>query len=269
MFHVKRHGAAEPAGGLSNAQRPVPRAIGGRNSGSNRPRGSVTTEGSDRATGGSRDATRIRSASARQTNQGRRIAPAQFGAVRHDDAATARFTRGVKGRRSNQAVIQPTRSLFSFADPVSPHLAARDAGVRIDLGAIERWIAEHEAPLTLVETAGALFSPIGYGVTNFDLARVVEADAVLLVAPDRLGVLHDLTTTLALAAAKGGSDVGIVLSAPATKDTSTGRNAAEVERLGLGSVVAAFPRAACAESSSQSAAEKVAAWVSQRAGSFR
>jgi dethiobiotin synthetase len=269
MFHVKRRRGvstiAKAAGELAYSPRAAPRGADEKDTVLIAQKEGVSTDGSDRVPGAASDASSMRTVSANHT---RRIAH-QFGVFLHGDATAARSIPGASRQNSRKTSIQPTRSLFSFRDPVSPHLAARDAGVRIDLGAIERWIAEHEAPLTLVETAGALFSPIGYGVTNFDLARVVEADAVLLIAPDRLGVLHDLTTTLALAAAKGDADLGIVLSAPATKDTSTGRNAAEVERLGLGSVVAEFPRAACGESASQSAAEKVAAWVSQRPRWFR
>ncbi|MET0594205.1 MAG: dethiobiotin synthase [Polyangiaceae bacterium] len=165
------------------------------------------------------------------------------------------------GQRRARVGSPPLRSLFAFSDPVSPHLAARDAGVRIDLGAIERWVADHQAPITVVETAGALFSPVGYGTTNFDLVQSLRPDIVVLVAPDRLGVLHDLTTTLALAAARGGPELAIVLSGPARSDTSTGRNAAEIEALGIGHVVAEFPRAAANAPATTHAAERVDAWM--------
>ncbi|HEX9298051.1 MAG TPA: ATP-dependent dethiobiotin synthetase BioD, partial [Polyangiaceae bacterium] len=46
------------------------------------------------------------------------------------------------------------RSPCSFVDPVSPHLAARRVGERIEVPAIERWVGEHAARVILVETAG-------------------------------------------------------------------------------------------------------------------
>jgi dethiobiotin synthetase len=155
----------------------------------------------------------------------------------------------------------PQASLYAFPEPVSPHLAARDAGVRIDLGLIERWVVEHEAPVTVIETAGGLFSPLGHTSTNFELTRALRPDAVLLVASDKLGVLHDLTTTLALAAARGGLPLGVVLSAPAAPDASTGRNAHESEALGIGAAIATFPRRPMRHAATVAAARAVIAWA--------
>jgi dethiobiotin synthetase len=155
----------------------------------------------------------------------------------------------------------PRRALFSFDEPVSPHLAAREAGTRIDLGSIARWVEVHGAPVTVIETAGGLFSPLGHGTTNFDLLRVLQPDVAILVAPDRLGVLHELTTTFALAAARGTPLIGLVLSAPSDPDASTGRNAAEIRALGIGKPITTFPRAAERASSTLDAAEAVIQWI--------
>jgi dethiobiotin synthetase len=157
----------------------------------------------------------------------------------------------------------PRQSLFAFPEPISPHLAARKAGTRIDLGAIERWVKTHEAPITVVETAGGLFSPLGHGVTNFELTRSLQPDAIILVALDRLGVLHELTTTLALAAARGGSSLGVVLSTPAKKDASTGRNAPEIALLGIARPIAVFPRAGAHAPATEDAARQVIDWIEQ------
>jgi dethiobiotin synthetase len=162
---------------------------------------------------------------------------------------------------SRSAQLLPQTSLYTFPEPVSPHLAARDAGVRIDLGLIERWVAEYEAPVTIVETAGGLFSPLGHTSTNFELAGALRPDGVLLVAPDRLGVLHDLTTTLALAAARGGLPIGVVLSAPAAPDASTGRNSREIEALGFGVTITTFPRRPTGHPATVASARAVMAWA--------
>ena len=70
------------------------------------------------------------------------------------------------------------------------------------------------APITIIETAGGLFTPLGRGVTNLDLVRALGPSVVLLVAPDRLGVLHELTATLGFAHANGARIDGVVLSRP-------------------------------------------------------
>jgi dethiobiotin synthetase len=155
----------------------------------------------------------------------------------------------------------PRRALFSFDEPISPHLAAREAGTRIDLGSIARWVDAYRAPVTVIETAGGLFSPLGHGTTNFDLLRVLQPDVAILVAPDRLGVLHELTTTLALAAARGTPLIGLVLSAPLDPDASTGRNAAEIRALGIGKPITTFPRAAERASATLDAAGAVIRWI--------
>jgi dethiobiotin synthetase len=155
----------------------------------------------------------------------------------------------------------PLRSLFAFPEPVSPHLAARDVGTRIDIGLIERWVRDHQAPITVIETAGGLFSPLGHGATNFELMQALRPDAIILVASDRLGVLHELTTTIALSASRGGPALGVVLSAPAKKDASTGRNAAELVLLGIAHPIVLFPRAPVHAAPTVEAARRLIAWI--------
>jgi dethiobiotin synthetase len=145
-------------------------------------------------------------------------------------------------KRSTPPTFHVKRSLYAFPQAVSPHLAARSAGQRIDLGAIRRWIEDHIAPIVVVETAGGLFSPLGPGFTNLDLARALRPNALVLIAADRLGVLHDVTAALGLAAARGCGIDATVLCASTTPDPSTGTNAVELERLGLVRPLATFPR---------------------------
>jgi dethiobiotin synthetase len=168
--------------------------------------------------------------------------------------------------RATSTLAQPLRSLYAFPEPVSPHLAARNAGIRIDLGRIERWIAVHEGPVTVIETAGGLFSPLGHGATNFDLLRTLRPHAAILVAPDRLGVLHELTTTLAHAAALGGPAMAVVLSSPAKRDDSTGRNAEELAALGIARPVAVFPRAGAGAPATLEAGRLLVGWLEATLG---
>ena len=134
----------------------------------------------------------------------------------------------------HDALLSPWR----FRAAVSPHLAAREQGVVLDVGAIAAWVAEQEQRarprISLVELAGGAFSPLGVGVTNVDLARALEPALWLLVAPDALGVLHDLGATLrALPRAPD----AVLLSAARAPDQSSGSNAAELAGLGISEVV--------------------------------
>jgi dethiobiotin synthetase len=117
-----------------------------------------------------------------------------------------------------------------FADPISPHVAAREAGAPIALLDLAKETASacSQADVIVAELAGGLFSPLTDAATNADLARLLRPDFLLLVAVDRLGVLHDLIAATRAAAAIPLAIDGIVLMAPETPDSSTGRNAAEV-----------------------------------------
>ncbi len=134
---------------------------------------------------------------------------------------------------------------YALEDAVSPHLAARRAGITVDLAPVLRWVDAHPARWVIVETAGALLSPIAPGVTNLDLAVALRPDAWLLVAPDRLGVLHDVAAALLALGALCSPPIRptVVLQTPAVPDTSTGTNAAELELLGVAPKVFTMPRA--------------------------
>jgi dethiobiotin synthetase len=150
--------------------------------------------------------------------------------------------------------------LYRFAPPVSPHLAARRADVVIDPKSVVDWIAREEeaflgvdlqgAPsptLTIIETAGGVFSPISETATNFDLLKEFSALSkragearTLLIAPDALGVLHDVQATLR-AMAPERVDL-VVLSESRPQDASTGSNAEELENLVFKQLGAGAPR---------------------------
>ncbi len=158
--------------------------------------------------------------------------------------------------------VQPA---YVFRRPVSPHLAAREEGRVIDVGAIRRRVEELEVgvDVVVVETAGGLFTPLDDARTNVDLLLALMPARVLLVAPDRLGVLHDVGACTTGGAACGVGIDAIVLSAPAIGDASTGGNAAELGRIGH-PVASLFPRTEwTAPDSARSAAR---AWEALRRG---
>ena len=155
---------------------------------------------------------------------------------------------------------------YAFPDATSPHLAARRHNKTISLSHVAEWIASAEQSTasslaltipskrspalkpsqrcswTLIETAGAVMTPLGRNLTNLDLAVRLEPAIWILVAPDRLGVLHDLTATLCTMRHLGRIPDSLVLNAPEVSDPSTGTNAAELGELRIATVDASLGR---------------------------
>jgi len=137
-------------------------------------------------------------------------------------------------------------SPYLLAPPVSPHLAARLEGREIDLTLVRDWVApiRSAADAVVLELPGGLYTPLSDTTTNASLLLTLSPTKVLLVAPDRLGVLHDTLSTARAARADGIDLSGIILSAPVEADASTGTNAAELARvLPTLPVLATLPRA--------------------------
>lgn len=140
--------------------------------------------------------------------------------------------------------VKPSPPPYLLAQPISPHLAAREEGMNIELSVIRHYIAavRQSAEAVLVELAGGLFTPLGKGVSNADVVRDLGADVALLIAPDRLGVLHDVAAATRAAAAAGVVLTGIILIAPEARDASTGRNATELPVVTDVPLLAVVPR---------------------------
>lgn len=141
--------------------------------------------------------------------------------------------------------------LFAYPEGLSPHLAARRAQASPPtIASLVSWLCSYEraalhvlshSAWMLIETAGAVFSPLAPGVTNFDLMRALEPAICVLVAPDSLGTLHDTTVTLEALARRGRSPDYLLLSA-ARLDASTGTNAHEMRLLGIANPSAVLDR---------------------------
>ncbi len=165
---------------------------------------------------------------------------------------------GVEGQETDAgrlaaAAGRGARPLYAFGEAVSPHLAARRAGRRVALEAVVRWVEGLGGAVTLVETAGGALSPLSEETVQADVALALQPARVVLVAADRLGVLHDVRATLE-ACRRRGLDPLVVLSSPEAVDASTGTNAEELAVLGIAQAAGCFPRAAPAALSSLAAA---------------
>lgn len=150
--------------------------------------------------------------------------------------------------RIAEAAGHPTpHSMWRFVRPVSPHLAAREQDQTIDVGAVVKWIEASErasAPrVTLIETAGGACSPLAPGATNVELAQSLEPALWVLIAPDSLGVLHDVTATLSALPRRPDA---VVLTAARPRDASSGSNAGELEKLKIVPVLCVVERGGAA-----------------------
>jgi dethiobiotin synthetase len=154
---------------------------------------------------------------------------------------------GDAGAIAEGAGHAPILSPWRFARGVSPHLAAREAGVQIAIAEVAKWVLDQErlagATTTLVELAGGAFSPLAPGSTNVELARALEPALWLLVAPDSLGVLHDVSATQR---ALPRMPDAVVLSSARVPDASSGSNADELAALAIAQVLEVVPRDATA-----------------------
>lgn len=116
-----------------------------------------------------------------------------------------------------------------LAAALSPHLAARRQQVSIDaheLACAADRLAR-EFAVVVIELAGGLFTPFDDARDNAEWLAAVDAHCVI-VAPDRLGVLHDTTVCVRAAATTRLRLAAIALNAPAVSDASTGTNGNEL-----------------------------------------
>ncbi len=200
------------------------------------------------------------------------LKPIESGVPNDPVTPTPELSDAERLRRASTATSAPLPlHCYALEAPISPHLAAERVGVRLELDQIRAWIdlAESAAVQNLtgqsaatsqqsalpavairhptlhyvvIETAGGVFSPLGAGLTNFDLAQACGPATWVLVSPDSLGVLHDVTATLEALRARGRTPDHCVLCAARPPDRSTGTNENELRRLGIADVVTTLTR---------------------------
>lgn len=97
---------------------------------------------------------------------------------------------------SNVAADLEDVNPYAFADPVAPHIAARQAGVRIELAVVARAFARlaAAADVVVVEGAGGWRVPLNDHEDMADLAQALGLPVVLVVGL-RLGCLNHALLT--------------------------------------------------------------------------
>lgn len=133
------------------------------------------------------------------------------------------------GRPLTLEAVCPQR----FAAPLAPNVAAREEGKQVDAELLRLGLGAWSGfDFVLVEGAGGLMSPISDADYNADLARDLGLPLIVVV-PNRLGVINDTLQTVITAEAKGLRVAGVVLNdATPDGDKSRASNAEELrERL--------------------------------------
>lgn len=139
-------------------------------------------------------------------------------------------TGGVEdGTRLTEASGFDAMPSVRLRDPIAPSVAARREGVRISVDDLAVEARARRGSLLVLETAGGLFSPISEEGTNAELVRAVAPDLHLLVAPNRLGVLHDVEACRRACESMTLRIDLVVLTGP-SRDQSGSTNAAEIGR---------------------------------------
>jgi dethiobiotin synthetase len=127
--------------------------------------------------------------------------------LRNSDALTLMAAANVTAPYD---VVNP----YCFLPPISPHIAAREAGVAIDLALLrERFQSlAAAADCVIVEGAGGWLAPIGDSTAMADLAAALGLP-VLLVVGLRLGCLNHALLTRESLDARGAAFAGWIANA--------------------------------------------------------
>jgi dethiobiotin synthetase len=147
------------------------------------------------------------------------------------DGATADDGRALAALRADD---QPADTVcpLQYPEPASPHLAARAAGMRVELSTLranlERCRGDHDL---VVEGAGGLLSPLTDAREG--IADLIAGMAAIIVTRPDLGTLNATALTVAEARRRGLDLLGLVVSHVAPDDASLAVRtaAAELEAL--------------------------------------
>lgn len=107
------------------------------------------------------------------------------------------------------AVARELMNPYIFAPPISPHIAAREAGVTVALSTLDEHLArlKAQADVVLVEGAGGWLAPLSDELTMADLA-LHQCLPVVLVVGLRLGCINHALLTVEAIRSRGLPFVG-------------------------------------------------------------
>jgi dethiobiotin synthetase len=123
---------------------------------------------------------------------------------------------------------------YCFDPPVSPHLAARLAGAKIDLARICRPETHSGRPL-VVEGAGGVFVPINDSEFILDVIRALRMP-VVVAARSALGTINHTTLTV-----RALRDAGVTVKGVVTIGAENKENDRAIERFAAAPVIGRIP----------------------------
>ena len=151
--------------------------------------------------------------------------PIQTGACEGTDRASVMDWAGLRPDQTHPEA-------FIFDPPVSPHLAAEQCGVTIDLEAIRR--PEDSSPI-VIEGAGGVLVPINGKTLMVDLMRHLESP-VIVAARTTLGTINHTLLTVSAIRSAGVQLKGVVMIGRESRD-----NRRAIEQHGSVPVVGTIP----------------------------
>lgn len=127
------------------------------------------------------------------------------------------------GKSVAEDMVNPQSFTAPLAPPVAAELEQRTVDEELLIAGVERWSGHCD--ILIVEGAGGLMSPISWNLTNADLARSIGYPLVI-VARNRLGVVHQILATCESARVNGLTVAEVVLNdvAPAEADDAVHSN---------------------------------------------
>lgn len=144
----------------------------------------------------------------------------------------------------------PVVNPYCFEPPVSPHIAAKEAGIDVDTLMIQRQYdaLASDADWVVVEGAGGWLAPINERQTMADLAWALSVPALMVVGL-KLGCLNHAQLTRLGIEAKGVSFAGWIVSSVDPAMARAAENLAALERLLGEPALAVIPHSAAGASS--------------------
>lgn len=153
--------------------------------------------------------------------------PIQTGIEQDDDTETVRRLGGCS---EHEIFVKGIR----LPHPVSPHLAARWAGVTIDLLKLKA-LRPNDSSAWIVEGAGGLLVPVNESETMADWIALLGLP-VLVVARSGIGTINHTLLTLEALRARARRVAGVIMVGEPNAD-----NRAAIEQYGSAPVIAEMP----------------------------
>ena len=129
--------------------------------------------------------------------------PIAAGSIRHGEGWASEDALALRAASTIEVPAELDNPLL-LPDPLSPHIAAERAGVRIDIAELVRRyrLLAQRADAVVVEGAGGFHVPLSASKTGADLAQALALPVVLVVGL-RLGCLNHAALTAEAIQARG------------------------------------------------------------------